>query len=116
MREGTRDMADFKAHLGKYIYGAIGGAILILILGFAIGPLTTNGSAAELAASAASDRDVAYCVANARRLVASGGVAAPSSSKERSDLPRASYTDLLPDETVDNAAVRVCSRAFPQQF
>ncbi len=109
-------MADLKAHLGKYIYAAIGGAILILILGFAIGPLTTNGSATELAASAASDRDVAYCVANARRLVASGGMAAPSSAKERSDLARASYAELLPDETVGFAAVRVCSRAFPQQF
>ena len=98
-------MADFKAHWGKYVYGAIGGAILILILGFAVGPLT-----------AASDRDIAYCVANARRLVASGGVAAPSSSKERSDLARASYAELLPDETVGFAAVRVCSRAFPQQF
>ena len=109
-------MEEIKAHGGKYVYGAIGGAILILILGFAIGPLTTNGSAADLAAAAASDRNVTYCVANARRLVASGEMSAPSSSTERIDLARASFTNLLPDESVDNAAVRNCSRAFPQQF
>ena len=50
-------MEELKAHWGKYVYGAIGGAILILILGFAFGPLTTNGSAADLAAAATSDRD-----------------------------------------------------------
>ncbi len=109
-------MEELKAHWGKYVYGAIGGAILILILGFAVGPLTTNGSAEDLAAAAASGRDVAYCVANARRLVASGEVSAPSSSAERSDLARASFVDLLPDEPVDNAAARNCSRAFPRQF
>jgi hypothetical protein len=109
-------MKELKEHWGKYVYGAIGGAILILILGFAVGPLTTNGSAADLAADAASDRDVAYCVANARRLVASGEASAPSSTFPRRDLARASYAGLLPDETVGNAAVRVCTRGFPQQF
>ncbi len=109
-------MEELKAHWGKYAYGAIGGAIVILILGFTIGPLTTNGSAADLAAAAASDRDVAYCVAGARRLVASGEMTAPSSSTERTDLARASFVDLLPDASVNNAAVRNCSRAFPQQF
>ncbi len=109
-------MDELKAHWGKYVYGAIGGAILILILGFAIGPLTTNGNAADLAAAAASDRDVAYCVANARKLVASGEASAPSSSSERRDLARASFTDLLADEPINNADVRNCSREFPQEF
>ncbi len=109
-------MEDLKANFGKYVQGAIGGAILILILGFWIGPLTTNGSAADLAAAAASDRDVAYCVANAQRLVTSGEVAAPSSSSERTDLARASFTGLLPDETPSGSVVRLCTRAFPQEF
>ncbi len=109
-------MEELKAHLGKYIYGAIGGAILILILGFWIGPLTTNDSAADLAAAAASDRDVAYCVANAQRLVTSGEVTAPSSSSEKTELASASFVDLLPDETANRTAIRLCSRAFPQEF
>ena len=109
-------MEELKAYWGKYVWGAIGGAILILILGFWVGPLTTNGSAADLAAAAASDRDVIYCVANAHRLVASGAVSAPSSSAERTDLASASFVDLLPDDTADNAAVRNCSRALPQEF
>ena len=109
-------MDDLKAHLGKYIYGAIGGAIVILILGFWIGPLTTNGSAAALAADAASDRDVAYCVANAQRLVTSGEAAAPSSSSEKTELARASFVDLLPNQTPNSTVVRLCTRAFPQDF
>ena len=109
-------MEEFKAHWGKYVWGAIGGAILILILGFWIGPLTTNGSATALAAAAATDRDVTYCVANARSLVASGAQAAPTARTERTDLARASFVDLLPDVSVNNAAVRDCVRALPEQF
>lgn len=109
-------MKEFKAHLGKYINGAIGGAILILILGFWIGPLTTNGNASSLAETAASDRDVAFCVANAQRLVASGEVSAPSSSSEKTDLARASFADLLPDEKASSSAVRLCTRSFPKEF
>ncbi len=109
-------MEELKAHLGKYIYGAIGGAIVILVLGFWVGPLTTNSNAEELATAAASDRDVAYCVANARRLVKSVRVAAPTDSSEKTDLARASFADLLPDETANNTAVRNCSRAFPDEF
>jgi hypothetical protein len=109
-------MEELKAHGGKYVFGAIGGAILILILGFWIGPLTTNDSATDLAAAAASDRDVAYCVANAQRLVTSGEVSAPSNRSEKTDLARASFEDLLPDETANSTAVRLCTRAFPQEF
>ena len=109
-------MEELKAHLGKYIYGAIGGAIVILILGFWVGPLTTNGSATDLAAAAVSDRNVAYCVANAQRLVTSGEVSAPSSSSEKTELARASFAGLLPDETPNSSAVRLCTRAFPQEF
>ena len=109
-------MEELKAHWAKYVYGAIGGAILILILGFWIGPLTTNGSAEGLAEAAASGRDVAYCVANARRMIESGELSAPSSSSEKTELARASFVDLLPDETANSAAVRSCSRVFPQEF
>ena len=49
-------MKELKAHWQKYGVGAIVGAVLILILGFAIGPLTTNGSAEELAGEAARRR------------------------------------------------------------
>ena len=106
-------MEELKANMGKYIYGAIGGAIVILILGFWVGPLTTNGSADELASAAASDRDVVYCVANAQRLVASGEVSAPSSSSEKTELARASLSDLLPDEKASGSVVRLCTRALP---
>ena len=109
-------MEELKAHWGKYVWGAVGGAIVILILGFWVGPLTTNGSATALATAAATDRDVTYCVANARSLVASGAQVAPTARTERTDLARASFVDLLPDVSVDNAAVRDCVRALPQQF
>jgi hypothetical protein len=109
-------LENLKAHLGKYIYGAVAGAIAILILGFWVGPLTTNGSAETLANAAVSDRDVAYCVANAQRLVTSGEVTAPSSSSEKTELARASFTDLLPDEKPSSSVVRLCTRAFPKEF
>lgn len=109
-------MEQIKAHWAKYVQGAIVGAILILILGFVIGPLTTSGSAEERAAAAATDRDVAYCVANARKLVTSGEQAAPTSSRERTELAQASFADLLPDASIGRASVTACSRAFPQQF
>ena len=109
-------MEELKAHWAKYVWGAVVGAIVILILGFWVGPLTTNGSAAAMATAAATDRDVTYCVANARQLVASGTQAAPTSRTERTDLARASFVDLLPDVPINNAAVRDCVRAFPQQF
>lgn len=106
-------MEDLKAHWRKYGTGAIGGAILILILGFAIGPLTTNGSAEELASAAATDRDVVYCVANAKQLVDSGAQSAPTSSTERNDLARASFADLLANGAPSGALFR-CSRALPR--
>lgn len=109
-------MAENKAQWGKFVYGLIGGAILVLILGFAIGPLTTNGSATAMASAAATDRDVIYCAANAQRLVDLGEATAPSSSAERTDLARASFADLLPDETFSTAVLRNCTRAFPQEF
>ena len=109
-------MAGRMTAWANYVYGGIGGAVLILILGFTVGPLTTNSSATDLAAAAAVDRDVAYCVANARRLVDSGEASAPSDFTERSDLAQASFVDLLPDESVDSAAVKDCSRALSQEF
>jgi hypothetical protein len=109
-------MAENKAQWGKFIYGLIGGAILVLIVGFAIGPLTTNGSAASMASEAAAERDIVYCVANAQRLVDLGDATAPSSSAERTDLARASFADLLPDETFSSTVLRNCTRAFPQEF
>lgn len=109
-------MEDLKAHWGKYVKGGIGGAVVILIAGFAFGPLTTNGSAEQLATTAAADRDVAYCVANAAKLVISGRHAAPTNSAERTDLAKAAYSGLLPDATFGNAAVRKCTRAFPKDF
>ena len=114
--QGAHAMEELKAHLGKYIIGAIGGAIVILVLGFWVGPLTTNSNSADLAATAASDRDVAYCVANAQKLVTSLEVTAPSDSSEKTELARASFVDLLPDQTPNNTAVRNCSRAFPDEF
>ncbi len=104
-------MGDLKAYWRKYGIGAIGGAILILILGFAIGPLTTNGSAEELAGAAATARDVVYCVANAKRLVESGAQSAATSGSERNDLARASFADLLADGP-PSGAVFQCARAL----
>jgi len=109
-------MEDLKAHWGKYVYGAIGGVILILILGFWIGPLTTNGSAEQLATAAVADRDTTFCVANAVRLVSQGSQAAPTSSAERTALAKTSYSGLLPDASFSNTAFRNCSRAFPKDF
>ncbi len=109
-------MEDLKAHWGIYLKGAIGGVILILILGFWIGPLTTNGSAEQLATAAVADRDTAYCVANAVRLVSEGTQQAPTSSSERTELAKTSYSGLLPDASFSNTAFRNCSRAFPKDF
>ncbi len=109
-------MEELKAHWGQYVKGGIGGAIVVLIAGFAFGPLTTNGNAQQLAATAVADRDVAYCVANAEKLVSSGRHAAPSSSTERTDLAKAAYSGLLPDASFGNVAFRNCSRAFPKDF
>lgn len=106
-------MEDHKAHWRKYGIGAIGGAILILILGFVIGPLTTNGSAEDRAEEAAIARDVVYCVANAKKLVDSGEQSAPTSSSERNDLARASFADLLADGP-PGAGVFRCARALQQ--
>ncbi len=106
-------MGDLKAHWRKYGIGAIGGAIVILILGFAIGPLTTNGSAEEMAAAAGTARDVAYCVANAKKLVDSGEQSAPTNGSERNALARASLADLLADGSPSGAVLR-CGQAIPQ--
>ncbi len=106
-------MENLKAHWNRYGVGAIVGAILILILGFAIGPLTTNGSAEELAGDAATARDVVYCVANAQKLVESGLQSAPTNGSERNDLARASFADLLADGPPRGAVFR-CARALPQ--
>ena len=106
-------MEDFKAYRRQYGIGAIGGAILILILGFTIGPLTTNGSAEEQAIAAATARDVVYCVAHAKQLVDSGQQSAPTSGSERTDLARASFADLLADGPPRGALLR-CGRALPR--
>ncbi len=109
-------MEDLKAHWGKYVKGGIGGAILILIVGFAFGPLTTNGNATQLVSTAVADRDISYCVANALKLVDAGVEAVPTSSTERTDLAKASFASLLPDVTMGNTLFRNCSRAFPKDF
>ena len=106
-------MEDLKAYRRQYGIGAIGGAILILILGFWLGPLTTNGSAEELAKAAATDRDVVYCVAHAKQLVDSGQQSAPTSGSERTDLARASFADLLADGPPRGALLR-CGWALPR--
>ena len=106
-------MENLKAHWQKYGIGAIAGAVLIMILGFAIGPLTTNGSAEELAGEAATARDVVYCVANAKTMVESGDQTAATSSGERNDLARASFADLLADGPPRGAVFR-CARALQQ--
>ena len=109
-------MEELKAHWGIYLKGAIGGAVLILIIGFAFGPLTTNGNAGQLASAAVAERDVSYCVVNALKLVNAGDQDAPTSSTERTNLAKASFASLLPDISIDNAIIRNCSRAFPKDF
>ncbi len=104
-------MENLKADWRKYGIGAIVGAALILILGFAIGPLTTNGSAEELAGEAATARDVVYCVANAKKLMDSGAQSAPTNGSERNDLARASFDDLLADGSPSRAVFQ-CARAL----
>ena len=104
-------MENLKADWRKYGMGVIVGAVLILILGFAIGPLTTNGSAEELAGEAATARDVVYCVANAKKLMESGAQSAPTNGSERNALARASFDDLLADGSPSGAVLR-CARAL----
>ena len=104
-------MENLKADWRKYGVAAIVGAVLILILGFAIGPLTTNGSAEELAGEAAAARDIVYCVANAKKLTDSGAHSAPTNGSERNDLARASFDDLLADGPPRGAVFR-CARAL----
>ena len=109
-------MEELKNHWGRYLKGAIGGAIVILILGFAAGPLTTNASAEKLALAAAQNRDTTFCVANALKLVADGDHAAPASTSEKTDLAKASLASLLPEVKFANAQIRDCTRAFPKDF
>ncbi|MEQ9812543.1 MAG: hypothetical protein RLO50_07150 [Azospirillaceae bacterium] len=99
-------------HWGKYVWGMVIGAAVVLILGFSVGPLTTSGNAAEMASSAADERNAAFCLANARRMIATGDADAPTSTSERTDLARASLENLLPGVEIDNASVRVCSRVL----
>ncbi len=109
-------MDELKAHWGKYVKGGIGGAVIILIAGFAFGPLTTNGNAEQLATTAVADRDVTYCVANALKLVSAGDQTAPTNSTERTNLAKAAFANLLPETSIGNATFRSCSRAFPKDF
>ena len=109
-------MEEVKQHWGRYVKGGIGGAVLVIILGFAVGPLTTNGNAAQQVATAIQDRDATYCVANALKLVAAGEQAAPTSGTERTNLAKASFASLLPEAKFENAAFRTCSSAFPRDF
>ena len=109
-------MEDLKAHWGKYVKGGITGAVLVLIAGFAFGPLTTNGSATQLVSAAVAERDVSYCVVNAQKLVDAGDEIAPTNSTERTNLAKASFASLLPDTSISNSIFRNCSRAFPKEF
>lgn len=102
------------AHWGKFLLGAIGGAILVLIVGFSGGLLMTKANAVMAVSEAVSDRDVAFCGANGKRLIASGKISAPNNANERNEVALAALTDLLPDEEFSENAIRRCSREFPQ--
>lgn len=106
-------MSELKANWIRYISGLIVGAILVLGLGFTVGPLTTNGSAAILATQAATERDIAFCAAEGLRSIASGKVKATEDFWGRIVLARDTIKELLPDQETTRAVIGGCAQAFP---
>lgn len=105
-----------RANTKGYFYSALAGAVVILVLGFTIGPLTTGGYAEEQADLAVQERDVAYCVARAEHLVATGEVDVPESSRQRVELAKQSIQSLLPEERVSFTSRRACQDALPTNW
>lgn len=103
-------MEKFKQDLSKYVWSAIGGAVVAVVAGLWIGMITTSGSAEAMTSSAVEERDVAYCSANARKLIALGEHDVPSNLTEARGLAEASLKDLLPDENFPIRLLRSCAR------
>lgn len=57
---------DSKAKISNYIVGGIGGAIVVLIAGFWVGPLTTNGALAGAVDSAIVQQQALFCAERGR--------------------------------------------------
>ena len=57
---------DLKAKISNYIVGGVGGAIIVLIAGFWIGPLTTNGALAGAVDDAVVRQQASFCAERGR--------------------------------------------------
>jgi hypothetical protein len=57
---------EIKSKLSTYAVGGVGGAIIVLILGFWVGPLTTNGAVAEAVDGAIVEQQALFCAERAR--------------------------------------------------
>lgn len=57
---------ESKSKISTYIVGAIVGAILVLVAGFWVGPLTTNGAVTEAVDVAVVEQQAQFCAERGR--------------------------------------------------
>ena len=104
------------------VWGAVGGALLCMVVGFSWGGWVTGGTARTEAAAAAQDARIAalapICVQRFRAQVdAPGKLAelAATSSWARAEFIRESGFAVIPgSETVDADVARACARILTQ--
>ena len=85
------------------------GAVVAIGAGFGLGQLTTTSSAEDAAAETSEARTVAYCTANARKMVANGDHRAPRNDADAEALAEAALLDLLPEETFTPSLIQSCA-------
>ena len=107
---------QLKERFPFYLQGGVVGAIVILVVGFAVGPLTTTKAAEERAQAAAYERDAAYCVAHATRMVEAGLHELPTNTSERTRLVQAAFSDLIPDQRTPLAVRQMCRSMLDAQL
>jgi hypothetical protein len=59
-----------KSKISNYVVGALGGAAIVLIAGFSLGMLKTNGAVAEAVGEAVVEQQALFCAERARADVA----------------------------------------------
>jgi len=57
---------EIKSKLSTYVVGGIAGAVVVLIAGFWIGPLTTNGALADAVDVAIVEQQALFCAERGR--------------------------------------------------
>ena len=103
-------MSSIKNDLSKYVWSAVGGAVVAVVAGLWMGPLTTSGNAEAMVTTATENRDVAFCTANARKLIAQGEQPVPGNLTEARAVAGAALEDLMPEERFAIRLLRQCAR------